>query len=72
MFLFSFFRYFFPTYENDNLLCQLEDNSDTDDEQFQDGAVSGCHGNISVIAEDNPVTESILAKESVRKEILSS
>lgn len=71
MFLFSFCRYFFPTYENDNLLCQLEDNSDTD-EQFQDGDLSGCHGNISVIAEDNPVTESILAEESIRKEILSS
>ncbi|KAJ8302312.1 hypothetical protein KUTeg_021299 [Tegillarca granosa] len=64
-------QYFFPTYENDNLLCQLEDNSDTD-EQFQDSDLSGCHGNISVIAEDNPVTESILAEESIRKEILSS
>lgn len=54
-------RYFFPTYENDNLLCQLDD--DEEDE------VAG--GRNQVIAEDLPSLNTILAQESVRKDILS-
>ncbi|KAL4226433.1 hypothetical protein ACF0H5_014416 [Mactra antiquata] len=53
-------QYYFPTYENDNLLCQLEDEDD------------GCHGNENVIAEDNPVLDTILSEETIRKEILTS
>lgn len=30
--IFLSLRYFFPTYENDNLLCQLEDLEASDDE----------------------------------------
>lgn len=54
-------QYFFPTYENDNLLCQLDD--DEEDE------VAG--GRNQVIAEDLPSLNTILAQESVRKDILS-
>jgi len=67
------FRYFFPTYENDNLLCQLEDNNEEDDEVRTDGShVVCCHGNVTVIAEDVPkVDQTILSEESVRIDILS-
>ena len=57
-----FFRYYFPTYENDNLLCQLEDEEDFD----------SCHGNENVIAEDAPVIDTILSEENLRKEILTT
>ena len=63
-------RYFFPTYENDNLLCQLEDD-DNDQEVSRDGSTS-CHGNVTVIAEDNPVEETILTDERLRRELLMS
>jgi len=29
------FRYFFPTYENDALLCSLEDDEDEDEKEEQ-------------------------------------
>lgn len=61
-FLFSLSRYFFPTYEDDNLLCQLEDEDDA----------AGYHGNEVVIAEDAPVLQTILSEEKLRKEILTS
>lgn len=63
---FSPYRYFFPTYENDNLLCQLED----DDNDVEDDT-EGASGRSQVIAEDLPYLNTILAHESVRKEILS-
>lgn len=56
------FRYYFPTYENDNLLSQLEDDDDS----------SGNHGNENVIAEDTPVINTILAEENLRNEILTT
>nr|XP_022299535.1 zinc finger protein 277-like isoform X2 [Crassostrea virginica] len=59
-------QYFFPTYENDNLLCQLED----DDNDVEDDT-EGASGRSQVIAEDLPYLNTILAHESVRKEILS-
>jgi len=42
------FRYFFPTYENDSLLCALVDNDDGDDDGTANGAGE------EVIAEDLP------------------
>lgn len=33
----KFFRYFFPTYENDSLLCSLEDDED-EEERVEDAA----------------------------------
>ncbi|XP_062617716.1 zinc finger protein 277-like [Saccostrea cucullata] len=53
-------QYFFPTYENDNLLCQLEDDEDL-----------GEGGRNQVIAEDLPPITTILTQESVRRDILS-
>ena len=35
--MFLFFRYFFPTYENDSLLCSLEDDED-EEEKVEDEA----------------------------------
>ena len=32
LFVVAVFRYFFPTYENDTLLCSLEDDEDEDDD----------------------------------------
>lgn len=64
-------QYFFPTYENDNLLCQLEDD-DNDQQMNQDGRTTSCHGNVTVIAEDNPVENTILTDEKLRREILMS
>ncbi|XP_046355898.2 zinc finger protein 277-like [Haliotis rufescens] len=58
-------QYYFPTYENDNLLCQLDDD-DSDDRSCStdDGA--------PVIAEDIPVKDTILTDEHLRQEILWS
>ena len=60
-------RYYFPTYENDNLLCQLED-----DIEDPGGGLTDHHGNAIVIAEDNPVIDTILSEDSVRQDILAS
>lgn len=67
-------QYFFPTYENDNLLCQIEDDDDDDNDQqiIQDGSTVSCHGNVTVIAEDNPVEDTILTDERLRREIMMS
>ncbi|XP_052251301.1 zinc finger protein 277-like isoform X3 [Dreissena polymorpha] len=56
-------QYFFPTYENDNLLCQLD--ADEDD-------VTGHHDYEHVIAEDTPTLDTILREESLQREILQS
>ncbi|KAL5015294.1 hypothetical protein ScPMuIL_009564 [Solemya velum] len=58
-------EYYFPTYENDNLLCQLEDSDD--EKETRD--VPGC---VKVIAEDNKVLESILTDETLRQDILTN
>jgi len=60
--VFSICRYFFPTYENDNLLCQLEDEDDA----------GSNHGNEVVIAEDTPAIQTILSAEKLRRELLMS
>lgn len=41
MFVIAFFRYFFPTYENDTLLCSLEDDEEGDDVQADDENATG-------------------------------
>jgi hypothetical protein len=71
-FFFSFHRYFFPTYENDNLLCQIEDDDDNDEQIIQDDSTVSCHGNVTVIAEDNLVEETILTDARLRREIMMS
>lgn len=63
-------QYFFPTYENDNLLCHIEDD-DSDQQIKADGTVCS-HSNVTVIAEDIPVEETILLDENLRKEIIMS
>jgi len=52
-------RYFFPTYENDNLLCQLDDDD-------------GNHGSEDVIGEDMLTPDTILAEGALRRELLQS
>ena len=54
------FRYFFPTYEDDTLLCQIDD----DDE----GAAGDALG-VAVIAEEIPVRESILTDQKLCREL---
>ena len=46
--------YFFPTYEDDKLLCHLDDDDD--------GAAGDALG-VTVIAEDIPIKDSILLKD---------
>ena len=41
MFVIAFFRYFFPTFENDTLLCSLEDDEEGDDVQEDDENATG-------------------------------
>lgn len=63
-------QYFFPTYENDNLLCQLQD--DDAEDKMEDGSMVCCHGKVTVIAEDIPdVGQTILSEETVRQDIIS-
>ena len=58
------FRYYFPTYENDNLLCQLDDDDDDDD-------VSESRGGVAIIAEESNITNTILSDKTLRQELLS-
>jgi len=62
-------QYFFPTYENDNLLCGLEELSgvDTDDTGF---CSEDSGGGVPVLAEDFPITESILVQDELRRSLL--
>jgi len=64
-------QYYFPTYENDNLLCGLEDLAedgiDTDDTGFcSEDSVGG----VPILPEDFPVQESILVQEDLRRSLL--
>jgi len=62
-------QYYFPTYENDNLLCGLEElmGGDTDDTGFcSEDSVGG----VPVLSEDFPVKESILVQEDLRRSLL--
>ncbi|XP_021369204.1 zinc finger protein 277-like [Mizuhopecten yessoensis] len=62
-------QYFFPTYENDNLLCQIQDD---DGEEQTTGNATCCKGKVTVIAEDVPdVGQTILSQERVRQDIIS-
>lgn len=58
----SFFRYYFPTYENDALLCALPDSEEESEEADEGGAVP-------VIAEDISNLET-LKQSSVLKHLL--
>ncbi|ESO90445.1 hypothetical protein LOTGIDRAFT_123167, partial [Lottia gigantea] len=57
-------QYYFPTYENDNLLCQLEDCEEDDDDEWRED------DGVPVIAEDIPTTS--LASQTFRREILNT
>lgn len=72
-----YFRYFFPTYEDDNLLCSLEDAASddiTDDVTSLSSDVSTMSMNEAVVvAEDLPVTDSILrGHPELTQELISS
>jgi hypothetical protein len=58
-------RYFFPTYEDDNLLCSL------DDVEEAEGA-EGVSKDAVVVAEDLPLTYSILSDPELTRELVSS
>jgi len=66
-------QYYFPTYENDNLLCGLEDlnkdgsSIDTDDTGF---CSEDSQGGVTIVPEEFPVGESILAQEEFRRSLL--
>ncbi|KAK6177340.1 hypothetical protein SNE40_015459 [Patella caerulea] len=57
-------QYYFPTYENDNLLCQLEDDEEgLDDED----------ATVPIIAEDVPITHTTsIVTDELRQELLLS
>ena len=57
------FRYYFPTYENDNLLCQLDDDDDDDD-------VSESRGGVAIIAEETNITNTILSDKNTQTRIV--
>lgn len=68
--MWGFFRYFFPTYENDNLLCALEDDEfDEDVGKVNFNSPSECN---VIIAEDVPVpnneVKQIIFSELVQNE----
>merc|ERR1719221_2054757 len=65
-------QYYFPTYENDNLLFGLED-PDVDDKDSEDTGFCSDNslGHPPVLPEDipTPVRESILQQEEVRRSL---
>lgn len=63
-------RYYFPTYEDDNLLCVLDvDDDETSEVQPEEG---NHNKETVVIAEDVSVHDSILAQSDVRMKIIMS
>ena len=62
-------QYYFPTYENDNLLCGLEDRDSEDIESLQDSPTIPFP---PVQAEDfpQPVESSILQDDEVRRSLI--
>ena len=74
------FRYYFPTYENDNLLCGLEDDNEEDEEEATKVEVDSNRGVRRrttstevdlVIAEDIPVKDSILKDSDLLEDLKS-
>lgn len=71
-------QYLFPTYENDNLLCSLEDSVCTSSSSANAAASTAIEAiddeeseEAPVIAEDIDIKESILFEEEFRKSLLS-
>ncbi|KAI0221928.1 zinc finger protein 277 [Lamellibrachia satsuma] len=63
-------QYYFPTYEDDNLLCVLDVD---DDENCETRPQESDHNRETVvIAEDVPVHDSILAQKDIRMKIIMS
>ncbi len=56
-----FLRYFFPTYENDNLLCALEDEETEEDGSVMEASV--------VIAEDLPMEDAINRRQAIMEQL---
>ena len=61
-----FHRYFFPTYENDNLLCTLDD--DEDDDESGTGSAAEM---TEVIAEDLPVQEALERRDELIHDLMN-
>lgn len=61
-------QYFFPTYENDNFLCGLDEVDDP--KSMGENEEDGSADLPLVIGEDFPVTESILSEEEFRRSLL--
>ncbi|XP_074645337.1 zinc finger protein 277-like [Tubulanus polymorphus] len=61
-------QYYFPTYENDNLLYSLEDNDEDDDSDEEDIQVPEAF----IIGETIPSVNGILMDKNVRDEILNT
>ena len=62
---FLYFRYFFPTYENDSLLCALDEDEDEEE--------SDATRNTStpIIAEDTPISKDsiLLTDEAILQDL---
>ena len=67
-------QYYFPTYENDNLLCGLEDQEDSSGVNTSDaGSVSDGSGTFPPVMPEDipaPVKESILQYDDVRRSLV--
>ena len=73
-----FHRYFFPTYENDNLLCALEDEDDEEENDDEDDTspvaprirkrTTSSEVDL-VIAEDLPFKDSVLKNPDLLEEL---
>lgn len=56
-------RYFVPTYEDDGLLCSLEDDYGEDDDDNSGDGAAGDNLDVAVIKEDIPIPDTILLKD---------
>ncbi|BFZ09032.1 hypothetical protein BsWGS_12071 [Bradybaena similaris] len=55
--------YFVPTYEDDRLLCSLEDDYGEDDDDTSGDGAAGDNLDVAVIKEDIPIPDTILLKD---------
>ena len=61
------FRYFFPTYENDNLLCALEDEEN--DGGVSDGTEPTLVDGLVVVPEEIAINEAIARGRELMQEL---